>query len=842
MYSPCRPIPSPFPLNALALGAATTACLLVPADSLRAQTTDFQNHGDWSIATNWTNGVPGNGGSVEIFSSDVNGSNTDDITSLTLSSVAQGGPVGPTHLNQGTALTIDGSGLNAYDGSTSQGSANGFSISGGTGTGTEEGATLTFANSAAITAVYNQTNSSAPIFLTAGGSTGHEAQGRGIPYSAGTVNFQGSSSAGVATLVAAAGQAYSVDGYNFVGGAGSFVFTGTASGGTAAVILDSATATGGILGESFSYGTLNVSGLTSSGTTFGSISGSGEILLGSKNISIGSLGASTTFSGVISGNGGSLTLTGGTLNLSGANTYSGGTTLTSGTLQAGAGGTVFGRGSMTVNGGTLDLNGNGVSIASLAGTGGIVTNNGGSAATLTVTGGSGSYAGVLQDGNSSPLALSVTGGTTTLTGTNTYTGGTTVGSGATLQLGNGAVNPGTTAPNGGNLIAGAVTDNGTLAFNFAQNSNYEIDSNLTTPVISGSGGVAMNGSGNLIINSSATYTGGTAVNAGSLSVYTSALGSANGALTINGGKVYFNATDAAPTLNVGALNGTGGTIGAFFDGQDANARLVIGNGNASGSYAGSIQNTPDGVVSFNTGLTKVGTGTQVLSSANTYTYSTQVNGGLLSITSGGSLAATPVTVASGARFNVDGTAGGTASVTGTMSGSGTNTGAVTINDGGTLAPGDGTSTGRLTITAGLTLASGSTTIITLGGTAGGDYSQLYAASLSLGGTLSVTTVNGFTLAPNQTFTILDNTGTGLTTGTFANTPLGQYTDAAGDTFLVSYFATTDGTALNDVTLTVESVVPEPGSWVLLLAGAGLSGVFIRRRGEKRATNRAKTRK
>ena len=681
----------------------------------------------------------------------------------------------------------------------------------------KRGATLTFANSAAITAIYNQTNYSQPIFLTAGGSTGHEAQGRGIPYSAGTVNFQDSSSAGVATLHAAAGQAYSGDGYNFVGAAGSFVFTGTASGGTAAVILDSATATGGTLGESFSYGTLNISGLTSSGTTFGSISGSGEILLGSRNISIGSLAASTAFSGVISGSGGSLTLTGGTLNLSGANTYTGGTTLASGTLQAGAGGAVFGSGALTVNGGTLDLNGNGVSIADLAGAGGVVTNNGGSTATLTVTAGSGSYAGILQDG-SHPLALSVNGGTTTLTGTNTYTGGTTVGSGTTLQLGNGAVNPGTTAPNGGNLIAGAVTDNGTLAFNFAANPSYQINSNLTTPVISGAGGVVMNGSGNLIINSSATYTGGTTVNSGTLSVYTAALGSANGTLTINGGNVSFNATDDAPTLNIGALNGTGGTIGAFFDGQDANTRLVIGNGNASGSYAGSIQNTPDGPVSFNTGLTKVGTGTQVLSGANTYTYSTLVNGGVLSIAAGGSLAATPVTVASGATFNVDGTAGGTASVAGTLSGAGTVAGAVTVNSGAALLGGDGSAaSGALTLQGNLTLKTGSLIELTLG-TSGAH------STLTRGGS------GTWMFAANQAFSFV-NSGAAQT-GFYDNIITGLAADPGGEaswTIISAGYAGTfsyDGSGDIDLTLTS---VPEPATW---LGGAlllGLAGRGMRRR-------------
>jgi hypothetical protein len=183
-----------------------------------------------------------------------------------------------------------------------------------------------------------------------------------------------------------------------------------------------------------------------------------------------------------------------------------------------------------------------------------------------------------------------------------------------------------------------------------------------------------------------------------------------------------------------------------------------------------------------------------------------------------------------------GSATGTGAVTvgygGTLAGNGNVSGAVTVQSGGTLAPGELT-VNRLTLGSTLALQSGSTLAIKLGGTVTGSYDEvLVAGAVTLGGSLSVSTVNGFKLTAGETFTILDNTGTALTDGLFTNAAGPLYTDAAGDTFLVNYAAKADGgTVPNDVTLTYlgVDVVPEPSTWAFLVAAAGGLLAVVRRR-------------
>ncbi len=93
----------------------------------------------------------------------------------------------------------------------------------------------------------------------------------------------------------------------------------------------------------------------------------------------------------------------------------------------------------------------------------------------------------------------------------------------------------------------------------------------------------------------------------------------------------------------------------------------------------------------------------------------------------------------------------------TLSGSGSINGSLVVNSGGTVSPGTSTTPGLLTITGNYTQNAGATLDLKLGGatTAGTDYDQLVVAgTASLGGTVSVTAINGFTPAAGASFDVL----------------------------------------------------------------------------------------
>jgi autotransporter-associated beta strand protein len=117
-------------------------------------------------------------------------------------------------------------------------------------------------------------------------------------------------------------------------------------------------------------------------------------------------------------------------------------------------------------GGTLDLAGNSASMVTLVGSG-QVTNSSTTAGALTVgiLDGSSTFAGVVQNGSSSGVAVTKAGaGTLTLSGANTYTGPTTVSAGSLLVSGSlaasSAVSIAAGATLGGTGSVGDVTNGG----------------------------------------------------------------------------------------------------------------------------------------------------------------------------------------------------------------------------------------------------------------------------------------------------------------------------------------------------------------------------------------------
>ncbi|OKO77073.1 hypothetical protein AC630_21500 [Bradyrhizobium sp. AS23.2] len=461
----------------------------------------------------------------------------------------------------------------------------------------------------------------------------------------GVLNFDGSSTAGSATITTNSG-------------AHTF-FAGSASGGTARFILDGT-------------GILDISQLTNGSTTAGSIEGPGTIFLGANNLTVGGNNLSTTFSGALrdggtaGGTGGSLTKVGtGTLALSGVNTYTGGTTVTGGLINFSSVSN-FGTGAITLSGGGLQwATGSTTDIsARLAafGAGGASFDTNGNNVTLAST-----LAGI---GGLTKLGQ----GVLTLFGVNIYTGGTTVTGGlinfsTVNNFGAGAIRL-----NGGGLqwATGNTTDiSGWLGAFGAGGATFDTNGNnvALASALSGTGGLTKIGLGTLTLSAANTYTGGTIVSDGALRVLGGAtLGAASGSTTVSGGTLDLGGT----TQTQAALNLSGGTV-------------QNGNVNASITSTGGTLNGLGGTASLTTTA-----GTTTLLGTNSYTGATNVNGGVLDVEG-------IITATSAVMVNAGGVLTGTGIVDPLTT---------TIASGAALVPGNGTPGTSLTIDGNLAFQSG----------------------------------------------------------------------------------------------------------------------------------------
>jgi fibronectin-binding autotransporter adhesin len=232
------------------------------------------------------------------------------------------------------------------------------------------------------------------------------------------------------------------------------------------------------------------------------------------------------------------------------------------------------------------------------------------------------------------------------------------------------------------------------------------------------------------------------------------------AVTVNG---------AASTLS---LNGFTETIGSLAgDGAVAlgTGTLTVGANNGSTAFSGTISGGAGGE------FIKAGTGTLTLSGNIPYSGTTAVQAGTLLVD--GSQTSSLVALAGG-------TLGGTGSV-----------GPITAS-GGTLAPGQ--SPGILS-SGGVSFAPAASFAVELNGTTVGTQADQLsvAGGVSLGGaTLSVSL--GFSPLLGTIFTIVNNDGADVVTGTFAGLPEGAVLTASGVPLQVGYA----GGSGNDVTLRV----------------------------------------
>ena len=224
-------------------------------------------------------------------------------------------------------------------------------------------------------------------------------------------------------------------------------------------------------------------------------------------------------------------------------------------------------------------------------------------------------------------------GTLTLSAANSYSGTTTINAG-TLQIGNGG-------STGSLAASSAMIDNATLAFNRSNTATQGAD---FASLLSGTGAVIQAGSGTLVLAGANTYTGSTTVSRGTLSA--SIIVVAGGSSTLG------NATSPVllgSAVNQGTLSYTGGlaTFTRGFTINPGGGQLTNAGTNAltlaSGEIAAAGLFTVGGptqavtissVVSGSGGLTKTGADSLTLSGANTYTGTTTIQGGTLTLGSG----------------------------------------------------------------------------------------------------------------------------------------------------------------------------------------------------------------
>jgi fibronectin-binding autotransporter adhesin len=332
-------------------------------------------------------------------------------------------------------------------------------------------------------------------------------------------------------------------------------------------------------------------------------------------------------------------------------------------------------------------------------------------------------------------------GTTTLSATSSYTAKTTLGASSTVAV--------STLADGGSASSVGASSNAAA--------------NLT------------------ITNATLKYTGGAT--------------STDRGFTIGAGAGATATLDASGT---GAVNFTNTASPAYAGAADEAKTLILTGANTgNNTLAANIADSGAAV-----SVTKNGTGTWILSGANTYTGATTVSNGTLF--ANGSLA-----VGSAVSVSAGGTLGGT----------GTVNGATTIAGAATLQGGDGaTASDDLALAGNVSLADGAIIKLALG--APGAHSSLTRT----GGTWSFDLDQAVTFADlGAAAGVYDNIIAGLTGSETGLASIATWTITNSDwagTF--SY----DGSGGVDLTL---AAVPEPSTWAMLVGGFGMLLGFQRSR-------------
>ncbi|MDR6890899.1 MULTISPECIES: autotransporter outer membrane beta-barrel domain-containing protein [Variovorax] len=315
-------------------------------------------------------------------------------------------------------------------------------------------------------------------------------------------------------------------------------------------------------------------------------------------------------------------------------------------------------------------------------------------------------------------------GTFTLRAAAAYEGATSVMGGSLVLAGGGALPTGSALlVNGGaSFDASAISAAGMTVSTLSGVGTVQMGTKSLTLAgaangnfsgsIHGSNALFKTGTGTLTLAGANTYTGGTSVSGGTL------------ALAGAGSLIGSGAVDVASgaTFSIAGLDAAGTTIGSLA----GDGRVLLGAktlrtvGAANAVFGGVIEGTG--------GLLKQGSGTFYLNGVNTYTGTTVVQAGRLSVgataADSGARIAGAVDVASGATLGGFGSIGGD----------------VTIGGGAHLAPGDpaaGNGIGTLRIGGNLTLGAGSQLDFDFGAPSGVASVPGQGDSVSVGGHLSI---------------------------------------------------------------------------------------------------------
>jgi fibronectin-binding autotransporter adhesin len=475
-------------------------------------------------------------------------------------------------------LAVNGGTLDLNGNSQTAGTLSG---SGGTITNNSSSANATLTTSNAGNSSYagilSDGTNGKTLGLAKGGSgtltlSGSNAYSGGTSITGGILQLGSSTAMGTGSFTMTSGTTLDLDGQTITN---ALTLTGTGATGTGGALINSNTSTTAVVNAdmlsspSFTVGgagNITLQRVQSSGTFTLTDASSGTLTLGTSSTT----NHNNLLSLVVSGGGTVL------LNMP-ANfiAIDRGLTISNGTVQFTGASTdeITTGGVVTINGGSLDFNGHADTggIGALVGTGGMVTNTAPSTnvTVLINTTTTNTYAGTITDGAGAgviTVAVTGSGGIETFSGSNNYSGGTTVSGGAKLIMGSAnalgsvaaplAVNASTLDLNGHNLAVttlngtgatGVITSSGNTGATFALTANSgtnatyagEINNGTTaTPDILS---LVKNGSNTLILSGSGTYSGGTAINAGTISQSAAgALGT--GTITLGDGSTSTPAT------------------------------------------------------------------------------------------------------------------------------------------------------------------------------------------------------------------------------------------------------------------------------------------------------------